>query len=197
MSMKPIVAFTPEELRAFLTKTKEHDERAYVMFLLMVCHGLRVSEVIALRRRDFSSEDAPYLTVQRLKGSLKTTQKLLSSNDSLFDEMTAVTHYITKLKPKDFLFTNERGEPLTRFGVNFLVTRYGTWAGLPKVKLHPHSLKHSCGVQMRKSGANLELIQNRLGHKKLDSTAMYLRVTEDEVEAAAEKAFAFGATVGG
>jgi len=42
---------------------------------------------------------------------------------------------------------------------------------------------------MRRSGASLETIQNALGHKRLDWTAMYLRVTQDEVDDARAKAF--------
>jgi site-specific recombinase XerD len=57
-------------------------------------------------------------------------------------------------------------------------------------KRFPHALKHTCGIQMRRSGATLETIQNALGHKRLDSTAMYLRVTQDEVDDARSKAFA-------
>src|SRR5580658_3607424 len=138
-----IKALTPEQLHAFLAKTQEHDQRAYVLFLLSVCHGLRVSESIELRRQNFSTTltGEIYFTVQRLKGSNKTTQKLLTASDPLLDEASVVAKYIADLKPKDFLFTNERGERLTRWGVNYLMLRYGTWAGLPPDRCHPHCLK--------------------------------------------------------
>ena len=70
-----------------------------------------------------------------------------------------------------------------------LVEQYARWAGIPEHKRFPHALKHTCGIQMRRSGASLETIQNALGHKRLDSTAMYLRVTQDEVDDARAKAF--------
>jgi integrase/recombinase XerD len=189
--MSTIKAFTPEQLHAFLAKTQEHETRAYILFLLSVCHGLRVSEAIELRRQNFSITTGGdiYLTVQRLKGSNKTTQKLLASSDQLLDEASVVAKYITDLKPKDFLFTNERGERLTRWGVNYLMTRYGTWAGLPPDRCHPHCLKHSLGILMRQSGAKLETIQAALGHKKLDSTAMYLRTSAGEADDARQSAF--------
>src|SRR6185312_7737982 len=70
-----------------------------------------------------------------------------------------------------------------------LVEQYARWAGIPEHKRFPHALKHTCGIQMRRSGASLETIQNALGHKRLDWTAMYLRVTQDEVDDARAKAF--------
>ena len=69
--MKPIVALTPEELRALLTKARERDQRAYLLFLVAVLHGLRVSEVINLRTRDFSCrlwhDDSDREAVERLQ----------------------------------------------------------------------------------------------------------------------------------
>ena len=188
---KPVIALTESELRALLEKTREHDRRTYLMFLVTVLHGLRVSELINLRVKDFSFDGTDwYLTVQRLKGSNKTTQKLISSTDAVFDEARLVNDWVMGMKPNDFVFTNSQKEPLTRWGINYLVEQYGRWADIPEHKRFPHALKHTCGIQMRKSGAKLEEIQNALGHKRLDSTAMYLRVTQEEVDDARAKAFA-------
>jgi len=191
MSGKAVIALTESELRALLLKTREHDHRAYLMFLVTVLHGCRVSELVNLRAKHFSFDGTDwYLTVQRLKGSNKTTQKLISSTDTLFDEARVMSDWVQGMKPKEFVFTNAHDKPLTRWGVNYLVEQYARWAGIPEHKRFPHALKHTCGIQMRRSGATLETIQNALGHKRLDSTAMYLRVTQDEVDDARAKAFA-------
>lgn len=189
MSKAP-VAMTLLELNSLLLKAKEHrDERAYVMFLLGAMHGLRISELINLRRQNFSQASGEiYLTVQRLKGSKKTVQRLLPSPEPLFNEVEAVRGYLSELRG-DHLFTNERGERLTRWGGTFLMERYGTWAGIPRHKRFCHALKHTCGILLRKSGASLEVIQETLGHARLDSTAMYLRTTAEDVDEARAKAF--------
>jgi site-specific recombinase XerD len=92
-------------------------------------------------------------------------------------------------KPNDYVFTNSHGQPLTRWGADYQMKRYARWTGVPQHKRHCHVLKHTAGVLMRKSGATLEQIQARLGHKRLDSTAQHLRVTQDEVDEAAARAF--------
>lgn len=186
---KPVIALTEGELRALLEKAREHDWRTYLMFLVTVLHGLRVSELINLRIKDFSFNGSDwYLTVQRLKGSNKTTQKLINP-DPLFDEARLLSEWLKGMKPNQYVFTNAQNEPLTRWGVNYLVEQYGRWAGIPEHKRFPHALKHTCGIQMRRTGAKLEEIQDVLGHKRLDSTAMYLRVTQDEVDDARTRAF--------
>lgn len=187
---KPIIALTKDELTALLTKTREHSHEVYLLFLVAVVHGLRVSELINLKVKDFVVDGGElYLTAQRLKGSLKTTQKLLSSSDSLFDEAGLMRQWLDGMKPNDYVFTNAHGKKMTRWAVNYFIEQYARWAQVPPHKRFPHVLKHTCGVLMRKSGAKLEEIQSRLGHKRLDSTAQYLRVTQDEVDSAAERAF--------
>jgi len=109
--MKAPVALTPHELRDLLTVSREQDYKAYVLFLVTVCHGLRVTEAINLRRRDFSVNGPTlYLTVQRLKGSEKTTQRLIGDSDALFDEHNVVAQYIKNLRPMDHVFTADGGK---------------------------------------------------------------------------------------
>jgi integrase len=180
------VALNAQELRALLAETRQQDTTAYVLFLLTVCHGLRVTEAISLRRRNFSTTaGVTYLTVQRLKGSKKTTQRLLTNADSLFDEASVVTMYLSMLKG-DRLFP----EYTSRWCVTRLVEKYGKAAGVPEHKRFVHALKHTTGMTMRLAGAKLEEIQTVLGHERLDSTAQYLRVSTDEADEARDKAFA-------
>jgi len=193
MSDQTPIALSVTELRDLITTTKAHDERCYVMFLLMVFHGLRVSEAIDLRRKNFTKAgEQVFLTVQRLKGSKKTTQKLLASSDPVFDEQTVVTEWLAKLEG-DLLFTNDSGKKFWRTHINKLFARYAEWAGIPAHKQHPHVLKHTLGVLMRKNGTELEKIQVSLGHRNLNSTAQYLRVSNDEADDARAQAFAAAA----
>jgi integrase len=194
MSRAP-VAMTPQELRNLLTVTREQDYRAYVLFLVTVCHGLRVTEAITLRRRDFSVNGSTlYLTVQRLKGSERTTQRLNVDPDSLFDEHSVVGEYIRTLRPIDHLFTTRTGEEMTRWQVTTLIEKYGEKAGVPKHKRFVHALKHTAGLLMRQAGCRIEEIQVALGHKNVNSSMAYLRISTDEADDARARAFAQAAS---
>ena len=61
---------TRDELRALLTVAKAHSERDHLMILTGFWHGLRCSEIVKMRGTQIRDG---HLTVQRLKGSLKTT----------------------------------------------------------------------------------------------------------------------------
>ncbi|HXO31613.1 MAG TPA: tyrosine-type recombinase/integrase [Candidatus Acidoferrales bacterium] len=92
------------------------------------------------------------------------------------------------------MFPDTDGSMLTRWQVTTLIQKYGSLAGVPEHKRFIHALKHTCGISMQQAGCKLEEIQAALGHKNLNSTAMYLRVSSDEsIEA---RARAFGAAGG-
>jgi len=72
-----------------------------------------------------------------------------------------------------WLFLSERGQPLTRQAVNYLVAAVAERAGLQGV--HPHTLRHSCGFYLADKGAELRTIQDYLGHRDPKHTVLYTR----------------------
>jgi integrase/recombinase XerD len=189
---KAPLALTPEELRRLLQVTlAKNDREAYVMWLIGVAHGLRVSELIELRRRDFEDTTTGIqLTVQRLKNSNKTTQELLPSPNPLLDELTVVREWVKDLKPNDRLFN--LGD---RFAVGRRFEKYAKLAGVPTQKRHVHVLKHTTGILLRKSGADIVVIQQVLGHRSVQSSMQYMRLTTEEVEEGRQRAFAMASGV--
>jgi len=79
------------------------------------------------------------------------------------------------------VFLNHRGEPLTRFGVRYLLRKYQDRAkvhiaGLRSKRLHPHSLRHSTAVALLKAGVDLSTISQWLGHASPNTTNKYATV---------------------
>lgn len=99
---------TREELLRLLKVARDHNRRDWLMYLVTFSHGLRASETIALRKSDVRDG---FITVRRLKVSLKTTQALLSNPEPLLDEKAALEEYLSTLGAKDRLF------PITRHGL--------------------------------------------------------------------------------
>jgi len=75
-----------------------------------------------------------------------------------------------------WLFLSERQARLTRFAVNYLVNRTAEAAGF--TKLHPHCLRHSCGYALADRGVDLRTIQEWLGHRSIEMTARYTRISQ-------------------
>ena len=79
------------------------------------------------------------------------------------------------------VFLNHRGEPLTRFGVRYLLRKYQDLAkvhvaSLRGKRLHPHSLRHSTAVALLKAGVDLSTISQWLGHASPNTTNKYATI---------------------
>jgi type 1 fimbriae regulatory protein FimB len=73
-----------------------------------------------------------------------------------------------------WLFISERGQPMTRSAVNYLLRVAGESTGLKNV--HPHMLRHSCGYYLANTGVDLRTMQDYLGHRDPKHTVHYTRV---------------------
>lgn len=96
------------------------------------------------------------------------------------------------------LFRNRRGEPLTRFGVRYVLRKYANDARavVPTLKakrVHPHALRHTTAVHLLQAGVDLVTISHWLGHASVETTNRYAAVDLETKRAAVAKARPIGA----
>jgi type 1 fimbriae regulatory protein FimB len=166
------------------------------MILLAFKHGLRASEVCALKTFDIDLKNGT-ITIRRLKGSLKSAQDLLDiPGQPLISEKRVLKTWLeeraTMRDASDYLFLSQKGGALDRSAFFRVFQSIAERAGLPKSKQHPHCLKHSLGFFLVEQGVPLPSIQQMLGHKSLASTGVYLKVTDSRANRDSAKAFANG-----
>lgn len=171
---------TEAEMKSFLDAARQgrHGVRDYLMMLITYRHGLRVSELVDLRRKDLDLESAR-LYVRRKKGSLSTHQPIEG------DELRALRAWLRERDDhpsahSSYFFLSERG-PMTRQAVNYLVAEIGKRAKL-RFHVHPHMLRHSTGYYLANRGYDTRLVQDYLGHKNIAHTVRYTRTAASRFE---------------
>jgi len=71
-----------------------------------------------------------------------------------------------------YLFTNERGSPMTPTGFAKMLARASLEAGF-LYSVHPHMLRHAAGYFLINSDVDVRIVQTFLGHKSISTTAHY------------------------
>jgi integrase len=166
-----------EQILALFGAARADREDYWLMLLVAYLHGLRASEVIAIKKDDVKDG---FLTVVREKGSETTVQRLLTSANPLKNERQALI---------DFALNSPFDRPLfdvTRQTVFNVMRRYGKEAGIPIQQCHPHNLKHTCGTHMYQECKDLAKVQKWLGHVSGGSTMRYLNTTQEKAATVAE-----------
>jgi type 1 fimbriae regulatory protein FimB len=181
---------TQNELKTLLNKAKLRSQRDYCMILLAYRHGLRASEVCNITIPNLDLE-AGNIRCERAKGSISNWQQLPD------DEVRAVKAWLRRRPVSNtlYLFLSRKGTPLSRSQFFRLFRDTAKRAGLPNEKCHPHILKHSIGTHLANAGVAPQVIQQRLGHRNIQNTMVYLTISNGYVDRAFGAALANGAVV--
>lgn len=142
-----------------------HGHRDDTLILMMFRHGLRVSEVIALRWEQIDLQQG-LLHVRRLKQGIPATHPLRDI------QLRALRQLQREYSQTPYVFVSERQTPLTARTVSHIITRAGSLARL-NLTLHPHMLRHSTGFYLASKGQDTRTIQAYLGHANIKNTVMY------------------------
>jgi site-specific recombinase XerD len=136
----------------------------HLAFVTALWHGLRVSELNALRGSDVSR--AGELVIRRLKGSKDDIQPYHTDRNPLFDETPILG--LAKMRGLERLY------PYSRQYFDRIIKTYAVEAGIHPKKAHMHVLKHSVAMLLWDQTHDLGQIQGHLGHKAASSTLVYL-----------------------
>ena len=157
-------------------KMRSHrTQRDYTMIRLMAETGIRISECIGL--------DIPHINFKEKR--ITVTRKgghpdLIYISEEL---LTLLKDYINgyraeqKVKPEaeNALFISNRGSRMTARNLQIMLKSYGEAAEIYDKKITPHKLRKAYGTALyKKSGGDIEMVKDVLGHESITTTTRYI-----------------------
>ena len=148
-----------------------HGHRDATMILLAFRHGLRASELCALRWEQVDLAHGR-LHVSRVKNGMPSVHPLTGT------ELRALRRLQREQEPGRYLFMSERRAPMSAVGFRRLMSRLGKAAKMP-FPVHPHTLRHACGFKLANDGQDTRALQHYLGHKNIQRTVRYAELSPE------------------
>ena len=157
--------------------------RDKAMLELLYATGLRVSELISLKMSDIN------LSLNYIECHDRTKSRIIPIENAA---KYALNRYITEIRPSmcadsEYLFTNIKGDMMSRQGFWKVLKSYAKKAGINK-DITPHMIRHSFATHMVINGADLVSLQEMLGHSDISTTQMYLKGKSSKLKEVYDKA---------
>jgi site-specific recombinase XerD len=166
---------SPAEVTALLAALRTARDRAMVE--AMVLGGLRRCEVLGLHLGDLQVAERRVFIAEGKGGH----HRVVPISGRFF---ASIGDYLDTERPNaqtDRLFVvlkqPRRGQPLSAAGLDEILAGARQRAGLARGTCH--ELRHTCLTRLREAGMALEAIQAQAGHRSIESTRVYLHLTND------------------
>jgi len=169
------------EIDAILSRidpSGRHGRRDYALLATMFNTGARVQEIVDLQIRDLQLI-RPFQIRLFGKGRKERFCPLWPQTAHVLRDYCEEHHL--DLRSDAQVFRNHRGEPLTRFGIRYILAKRlddarGDMGTLQRKRLHPHSMRHTTAVALLTSGVDITTISQWLGHSSPNTTNRYATI---------------------
>ena len=164
---------TPDEMAKLIEAARgnRYGHRDATLLLTIYRHALRAQEACDLEWPAIDFKRAE-LHVRRVKLGRPSVHPIRG------DELRALRRLQREQDPtSNFVFTTERGGPMTPDALNKLVKRLGDGSDLLGFPIHVHMLRHSCGFKLANDGHDTRALQDYMGHRSIASTVRYTELS--------------------
>ena len=175
---RPPRALPWKDVREILTVAKRAGRAAwrdYAVLLLMATYGLGTGEIVSLQIEDVDWNNM-LLRVRRPKTGAFIELPLLP------EVARSIARYLQSQRPcyvverSLFLALQLPHRPLTTSAIRHFLRKYAHEAGVRADMLGGHALRHSFATRQVEQGANPKVVGDILGHRRPESTSVYVRV---------------------
>ncbi len=163
---------TQQEINDFLfcLRRNKNAERDVFLFLIGINSGLRMSDIVKLKKKDVISSKNPRIVEQKTG---KTRILYLSSLQELIQD------YTKDLEPEDYLFPSTKGGHVE---VNTVYQMFQKVAALlDRDDIGTHTLRKTFGYHYYKKTKDVATLMEIFGHSSEKITKRYIGINEDEI----------------
>ena len=183
---------TPSELSSLLQVAKRHSSRDHALLLLSYYHGLRISEVGKLQLSDYDPQ-TQRIHLRRSKGGLGYSYRLADECVQALRKWIIIRGSLPgPLFPsrRSKIGEGREGEKgIAKRTLHGMFVEYAKEAGLPEDKCHFHTLRHTIAITLVEKGVPMVQIADWLGHRSMQSTMIYAKVSDMARDATAESLY--------
>lgn len=169
---KKIVDFLSRDEQEALLKVPDQTtwigRRDHAILLFAIETGLRVSEILHVKRADLHLDQHPHVFCLG-KGRKERRTPLGKASTRTMRE------WLKEKWTDEIIFPNRLGGPMSCDAVQYLLRKYQEIAekncpSLKKKNLSPHVLRHTCAMNLLQAGVDPSVIALWLGHSSMDTT---------------------------
>ena len=163
---------------------KEQDIRDTAILSVFLTSGLRLAEIQNLKISNINFKENKFTIIG--KGNKERMCYLTNTSKDALLKYLAIRNEKTVINKsdKDIVFLSNRFRKLGRNTIKQIVKRAYTKAGIDEEKYSVHTLRHTCATLLLKSGTDIKLIQEVLGHSRIETTQIYTHIYNKNVEKA-------------
>lgn len=180
---RQIEFLTSEEVDLLMSQPQCDCFKGYrdkAMLELLYATGIRVSELISLQMQDVNLQAGCVICHSNGKQRIVPMGSVATA---------ALAQYLEKgrqLLPEadqDILFVNVSGKGMSRQGFWKIIKHYKEKAKIKK-EITPQILRHSFAVHLIENGADVQCVQELLGHTSVTTTKVYTKLVSKRIDMA-------------
>lgn len=178
---------TNKEIELLLAQPACVDEKGYrdkAMLELMYATGIRVSELIELNLDDVNIDVGVIKCANSKKG--RVIPLYPAAQKALKVYLKDIRAGMLTDPDEQALFVNVNGTRMSRQGFWKILKHYQQTAGIEK-EITPHTLRHSFAVHLLENGADIDSLQELMGHCDISSTQMYTQMVNQKIKSVYKK----------
>ena len=176
-------AISPGDMARLLQEPAQENTpkalRDRALLEMLYATGLRVTELVSLDVDDVNLASATVRVVRSQDKKERIVPIHERAVEPLHDYLERGRIQLLRDPEEAALFLNHRGQRLTRQGLWLIVKHYVHEVGITE-EVTPHTLRHTFAAHLFDKKAELEYVQQILGHANISTTQVYTQMAGGE-----------------